>query len=159
MELSKDNPQLRKLMEAIWRQWETVAWSAILVTWLGVPLAHHAAPDWIYKWLQLPLGLPPRGIVPAPPPHTHANGNGAHQGEQPSQAFNPFANLDMESLMAMASSMGIQMPDIVPQAQDVTEPIGDDAAAPEAPAADTETADDTAAPEAASVEADSDANE
>jgi hypothetical protein len=131
VELSHDNPTLRSLMEAFWRQWETVAWSAILVTWMGVPIAHHAAPDWIYKWLQLPMGLPPRGDVPMPPPHAHTNGNGNGDGPTATAPppFNPFAGMDTETLMAMAQNMGATFttpaPDVEP------EPIGDDAATPE----------------------------
>lgn len=156
VELSKDNAQLRQMMEWVYNQWEAVAWGGLLVTWLGVPIAHHAAPDWIYKWLQLPLHLPPRGDVPGPPPHVHTNGNGGHQGEQEMPAFNPFQNLDTETMLAIAKSMGIQIPDFAPVDAGVTdEPIGDDAAAPEA----SEAPDDASPTEAAPVEADSDADE
>lgn len=152
VDLSKDSPALRSMMEWMWGQWETVAWSALLLTWIGIPVAHHAAPDFIYGPLQLVTKLPPRGV----PVHDHAaapNGNGTAPGPT------PFAGLDMESLMAMARSMGVNFhPPVAPDAAIVNdEPIGDDAATPEPPAADdAEVADSTETSETVTSDPDAD---
>lgn len=108
VELSHDHPALRRLMEGLWKYADEVAWAGILATWLGVPVAHHLAPDFVYRWVQMPLGLPPRGEVTYAPPAT-TNGH-AHQDQPPvTPPTTPFADMDLESVMRMAQGMGIQV--------------------------------------------------
>jgi hypothetical protein len=98
VELSANEPALRNVMEWLWRFGEEVAWATVLATWLGIPIAHHLAPPFVYRWIQAPLGLPDRGPS-AEPPHAHATDVPA----------NPFADMDMDTLMRMAQGFGINV--------------------------------------------------
>lgn len=104
VEMSHDHPALRSLLEKLWGTADEIAWAGVLAMWLGVPIAHHAAPDFIYRWLQAPLNMPPRGVAQ---PHAHAhNGNGA---VPPTPGPEPFAEMDLETLLRTAQDMGIDV--------------------------------------------------
>lgn len=156
VDLSKDTPALRSIMEAIWRQWQEAAWAALLLTWMGIPIAHHLAPDAIYRWLVPITSLPPRGSET--PPHTHANGNG--QAAPTVDVPTPFAGMDVDALMGMARSMGFNFPDPGELLDNAA--TEDDAATaePDADAAEeSEPADTDHAEEAETVTTDTDADE
>ena len=146
VEMSHDEPALRKVLEGIYGYAQEFAWGAILLAYFGIPVAHHLAPDMIYKWLQMPLGLPPRGQVAQT--HQHAP---ADNGFVPPPM--PFAGMDLDSLMGMAQSMGIKI-DLSEMMQDETieaEPTTETATAiaPDEPAtADTDSQTVTADPDA-----------
>lgn len=148
VELSKEHPQLRQVMEAIWREWQKAAWAALLAGYFGVPIAHHFAPDFVYKWIAVPMGLPPRGE------HFHDGApasNGVYNGDESSPAPTPFSGLDTESVLKMAESMGIkiELPDdfltadatTAEDAADITDAAADapTSASPESDAAPVET--------------------
>jgi hypothetical protein len=142
VELSHDSPGLRSLLDMMHRYAQEAAWAGILATWMGVPIAHHLAPDFIYNGLRWVITLPPRGVDAT---HTHAPP--ASNGSGPAPPVTPFAGMDLESLMAMAGKMGIQF-DMAPvqPAEDIpdADEVIDDAAA--------ETTDDADAPDAADAE-------
>lgn len=146
VDLSSDHPALRSVMEGLWRYADEVAWAGVLVTWLGVPVAHHLAPDFIYKYLQFVTTLPPRGNEPA------MNGH-AHQGAPPPPADGdvtmptPFAGMDMESLLSMAKQFGINV-EMPPMNGDNADTAAEPATSEQAAADDTAPAEDaTAAPD------------
>lgn len=149
VELSHDHVALRSVMENLWQYADEIAWAGVLATWLGIPVAHHLAPDFIYKWIQYPLHLPPKETV--------AEGNGRVQHEH--MPPNPFENLDINELMRAAAAMGIQIPPEMAAAmspenveQPVTENVSDTETT-ESPNSDPQAvADET-------VAADSDASE
>ncbi len=100
VEMSQDEPALRSVLEWCYRYYAQAAWAGILATWAGVPVAHHLAPEFIYRWIQLPLGLPPRGV----PEHSHAPAN-----DNAAPPVTPFAGMDTESILRMAESFGIKI--------------------------------------------------
>lgn len=105
--LSEHNPTLRAILETIYEQWEKAAWGALLITWLGVPLAHHMLPERMYWTGQMFLGLPDRE-APNEGVHVHTNGNGATSDDLPT----PFGSMDTETILAMARNMGLDVSDI-----------------------------------------------
>ena len=128
VELSKEHAQLRQILESIFREWQKAAWAALLAGYFGVPIAHHFAPDFLYKWIAMPLGLPPRYD------HVHTNGNAPADDTvyEPSPAPTPFAGLDTDSILKMAEGFGIKIE------------LPDDMVIPDAPiTSDTEPSDDT----------------
>lgn len=160
VELSREHPALRSVMEVIWREWQKGAWAGMLASYLGIPLAHHLAPDYIYKYLTY-AGMPPRNTPTNPHVHTNGNGNAP-------PVDTPFAGLDLETLMSMAKTMGIEfdLPDMTtPDVPDVNpEPEYDADATTADDTDDTEPA-ETASPETdtestvETVESDSDTGE
>lgn len=137
--LSSDHPALRSIMEKIYASWTEAAWAMLLVSYVGVPVAHHAAPDFLYRWLQFPLGLPPKNQ-----PHSHDEPFGSADPEAAAMPFmpTPFAGMDMESILRMAEGFGIKI--------DLPADIVVDATA-------TETADTAEEPVSPTVTADADA--
>lgn len=111
VELSRDNPALRTVMETVWKWGEEMAWATLLVSYFGIPLAHHLAPNFLYGVLQMFTTLPARETGEA---HTHdhppTNGSGP----------TPYSNLDDETLMRMAQEMGIVVEPRAPGQADVT---------------------------------------
>lgn len=110
VELSQDNPALRSVLETVWKWGEEVAWATLLASYVGIPLAHHLAPNFLYGVLQMFTNLPPRGPAAQPHTHAHAGTNGA----------TGFESLDDETLMRMAQSMGIKVEPNPPGPADVT---------------------------------------
>jgi hypothetical protein len=118
IELSHGSPALRTVLESINGHMQEAMWAGILATWLGVPLLHHAAPDGLYRFAVMLLGMPARGVSYADPSmngHSHASGAPAPES-QPT----PFAGMDVDQLLHMAESFGInvEMPDFVPPIPD-----------------------------------------
>lgn len=146
VELSEDQPELRKILVWMHSEWAKAAWAGLLVAWLGVPLMHHLAPVGIYRWVAPVLNMPAREA----PSHQHAPSSSPSpampwQAADNGGAGNPFAGLDMDQLLATARSMGIELPDlgsIFPVDAAVSEPA-EPADAPEG--AETETADSASA--------------
>ena len=154
VEMSQDEPALRAVLEWCYRYYAQAAWAGILATWAGVPIAHHLAPDFIYRWIQLPLGMPARGVDPT---HTHPPTNGNNGGPVPPPPT-PFAGMDTESILRMAEGMGIkiEMPDFAAMAEQPPdpEPVTDaPTAATDAPDAEQPEQADTATPDAPSADA------
>lgn len=110
VEMSQDNPALRSVLETVWKWGEEVAWATLLASYVGIPLAHHLAPNFMYGVLQMFTNLPPRGPVSQPHTHTHPGANGA----------TGFEGLDDETLMRMAQSMGIKVEPTPPGPPSVT---------------------------------------
>jgi hypothetical protein len=104
VELSHEHGPLRNVLEFVQRYADEVAWAGILTMYAGVPIAHHLAPEFVYRYLRaIPgINLPPRDM----PTHAHA-GNGASPEGEP---FNPLAGLDLETVLNMAQSMGVEVP-------------------------------------------------
>jgi Helix-turn-helix domain of resolvase len=149
VELSEQHPALRNVMQSIWRYWQEVAWATLLATWIGVPAAHHLAPERIYPALQLVLGLPARAAE-----HRH-NGSTA-QHDQP--GVTPFAGMDTSSLLAMAQAMGIRFAPTTDGTVSWTAPPAPEATAPGEPAEDagsSEQAEDSSASAATGSDSDS----
>lgn len=134
VELSKDHPSLRSTMEAIWRYADEVAWAGLLATWVGVPVAHHLAPDFIYHWLQMLLDLPARGQVPE---HEHRQ-----NGNTPEPAPTGFEGMDTATLLHTAQAMGVPIDMSV--FEDATS--ADTPPRPDAPDADDATSAETSTP-------------
>lgn len=99
VELSRDNAALRSILEALWRYGQEAAWATLILTYFGIPVAHHLAPDYMYRWLQMPLGLPSRN---GDKPHTHAR-----PPTTDDDTDNPFAGMDLGQLLATAERMGM----------------------------------------------------
>lgn len=145
VELSQNQPALRSVLNWMHKHYEEGAWALLLASYFGVPIAHHLAPDFIYRWLMFPLGLPPRDgmahfhvpVTPAP------NGNA-------SPPPTPFAMFDTDSILNMAAAMGIKI-ELPDDLANVVEGVAtDDTTETPAPTASTETGpateDDTAEP-------------
>lgn len=98
VELSHEEPALRRVLEWLHAWYAEAMWAGILASWLGVPIAHHLAPEWLYHWLQLPMGLPSR----------NASSRDQHTENGYANA-NPFADLDLDALLAMANQFGIRV--------------------------------------------------
>jgi hypothetical protein len=105
VELSKDHPALRSVMNTVWRTWDEVAWSAILLTWVGVPLVHHVAPARVRAAVGPFMGIPRDG-QPWTPTHTHEP---SQNGDTPPPMDTPFGNLDISQLLATAEAFGIKV--------------------------------------------------
>lgn len=173
--MSNDYPALRDLLETLHKQWAKAAWGALLVGWLGVPIAHHTLPPDIFQFFALLLGAnqddkdAPSFMRP-PHAHTHTNGNNPSDADvdgaiddmlrdehNPPPVDNPYDALDVDQLAAMARSAGIRfdMPGMGPEpTADVLQDVEGvrHATAPETAEADTGT--EQAPESAASVESD-----
>lgn len=107
--MSADNPHLRQVMELGYRSLTQAAWASVLLMYVGVPVAHHMAPENVQGMLRM------FGILPMEhTTHTHArehahstNGNGA-------TPKNPYSDMDLSDLLAEAERAGIKLEDIEP---------------------------------------------
>jgi hypothetical protein len=105
VELSHEHQALRNTLEWVQRYADEVAWAGVLTLYAGVPIAHHLAPEFVYRYLVM---IPGVGLPPRAPAHTHANGSAAATPE--GEAFNPLAGLDLETVIRMAEGMGMTIP-------------------------------------------------
>lgn len=117
------DPDLRNALVFVWDQWNAYAGYGVLVAWMGVPMLHHLAPDFIYRGVAPLVGMPPRTAstpAGAATGHRHApaaNGTSPPAPPPPEPTFPaamPFgfpdlANVDTDQLVGMARSMGIEI--------------------------------------------------
>ena len=141
VELSKTNPALRKMLENGYTYFNQGAWALLFATYVGVPAAHHLAPDFVYKYAQMFLGLPAREV-----PHTHT-APPSQNGDSPTG----FETLDTDQLAHMAAAMGIKLTpdgaidfDAEIPATEVTEDHADSTEGADEPADDTGSGEDAA---------------
>lgn len=124
--LSKDNATLRQTMELIYTYLQQGAWGMLLLTWIGLPVAHHFLPDRFYGYAQMVTNLPSRG-------HAHAHAQPSPNGHTPPPPGGPLGDMDLGQLMRMAQMAGFSFPPDVGFAPD--EPIAqqgaDEVATPE----------------------------
>lgn len=141
--MSREYPALRDVLESIHKGWEKAAWAGVIVGWMGVPIAHHMLPAETFALAAMLLGAQQDTTV-TPPQNGHT-----HRPFTPSEppVDNPFANVDTDTLMNMASKMGVQFTDVTDAT--VVEGVNDasttEAAIDAALANTTEPADETAA--------------
>jgi hypothetical protein len=117
VELSKDYPALRDILETVHSGWTKAAWAGILISFLGVPVAHHTLSPELFSWFAVIVSAQQVGATPRPT-HTHTNGGDPLAGYDPTHTPyeeqpgpTPFTGLDIDSLMGMAAAMGVQIPD------------------------------------------------
>lgn len=145
VEMSKDDRDLRDILEWLYSNWRRYAWAGMLVSYVGVPLAHHALPSGMYSLVAPLAGMPPRnassheqahaapaGTAPPPPPQAAtAPPPPPPQAAEPDFS-NPFVGLDTDALLATARSFGIEADSIEELMSAATEIFSADAAAPPA---------------------------
>jgi hypothetical protein len=129
--VSRDDKDLRELLEWMHTGWRRYAWAGMLLSWVGVPLVHHAAPGPVYRVAGPLMGMPPRhdhthSVRPdawAMPPAA-AEPATEYEPAGPSEIVDgvvvvppadlPFAQMlagmHVSDLFGMAAGLGIQLP-------------------------------------------------
>lgn len=78
VKLSKDHPDLRKMLERWYFAFDSFTWGSVLVTYAIKPVLHHLAPAPVLAGVGPLMGIPPRG-TPAPHQHTQRAESPAEQ--------------------------------------------------------------------------------
>jgi hypothetical protein len=129
VQVSHEDQDLREILEWCFTSWRRYAWAGMLLSWLGVPLIHHAAPNRIYGVAGPLMGMPPRQPrhdhgparpMPAATPYDPTNDYG-FAAPAPGQAppvvpVDPaFAQMleqmpDVSQILDLAAGLGVQLP-------------------------------------------------
>ena len=107
IDAAHDDRDLHDILQWCWKSWHRYAWAGLLGSWMGVPIIHHLAPDFVYRVAGPLAGMPPRG---QPQAHFHATPDEVF--ETPAAPGGPFAGLDIDQLLKTAQAFGIQIPDV-----------------------------------------------
>ena len=174
--VSHDDQDLRDILVWMYTGWKRYAWAGMFASWFGIPVLHHAAPGWIYNIAGPLMGMPPRTShhhehhtrpMPAASPAAPYEPESAPEGQVPFPS--PFMGMDIGEILAMAETLGVQLPpDVIKMAEELAangdQPI-QSAAAPVEPELTREQQDadlaaaaaEAAAAQAAALAADPDA--
>lgn len=157
--LSEDEPELRKMLEWLYTEWRKYAWAGLLLSWFGVPMAHHMLPSGLYRWAAPVMGLPARDRdipgnhhthrpqPPAPAPVVEADDDqAADVAAEAAAAVDPemlvaaeamFGGMDVGELLGQAEAMGFDLASLgIDPAAVVAMFAGDEPAADESASAE-----------------------
>lgn len=129
--MSKDNAPLRAVLESGYAALTKGMWAGVLLMYAGVPIAHHLAPDNVYRALAFFNVLPDKGEVTTfhdshtrTAPETFPNAT-ADEDDEPEEPFTGFEGADTDQLMQMAKGFGIELdPNMVALAARMFEEAG-----------------------------------
>jgi transposase-like protein len=150
VDAAQDDKDLYDILQWLHKSWHRYAWAGLLVSWTGVPLVHHLAPQPIFRVAGPLMGMPPRAGQNGRTAHTHPAPIREDTVIIPADAGGPFAGLDTEQLLKTARAFGLQVPDnMLTDAPAETPPVS-------GPGPGLQGADEPADAEAAAATADAD---
>jgi hypothetical protein len=136
--ISHEDRDLREILEWSYSNWRRYAWAGMILSWMGVPLIHHATPAGLYGAVGPLMGMPARPVKRDRPVHSHTPPapvtpspapESVPEGVEPFPS--PFPNMDLNELLATADALGIDLP---PDVKEAADKLMADAAAKTAPA-------------------------